>query len=205
VSGSGRTLVLVWAFSGLGLLPAFDSPQVSRTALVLLPWLVWAGWPAADSSDPQGAGAGWIRRIFPALALAAPMLALASELDRASGWAPSDPLHTAAMGLALWGIYGAARAEFARAGGRAARVYGAFWLVVVLLVPLLVAVVQLGGAAPPSWAGMAVAGSPAGWCIGRLASDSTLAPGALPDGAPSLALALAAWGAAVALRRGGRA
>lgn len=204
MSGSGRALAIVWFCSGLAFLPALNSPQVSRAALVLLPWLVWSGWPSAEHRGAPGSSGGWIARVLPALGLAAPLLAIGVELDSASGWSLTSLLRTVGVGLLLVGVGAAARAEFARAGGRAATAYRVFWLLFVLLVPLFASVLHIGAQALGRWGALAVASSPLGWGVGRVTRTPMASAGDLPDGYPSLALVLLAWGAAALLCRRSR-
>ena len=107
--------------------------QASRLAMVWLPWIVLAGWPAAHGSAA---------RDWPLLlAWALPVTALAAWYDRHLGLGLGRLEATFAAGLLVSVTLGEARARAARG---CVQSYGALWLVLVGILPALAVALAWG-------------------------------------------------------------
>lgn len=167
-AGGGATWASAWALSILPLTAPLGTQlgsEVSRSALVLLPWLALIGLPRA-----RAGGSG----LAVPLALLAGPLAVGLHLDLGRGAAVGELAWTAVPALSMAALLGVAAA---RAAGRPVTraVYGALWLGVVAGVPIAAAVLGWGGA--PGGGGAAfldlvATSSPLDWLVRRASGES---------------------------------
>ena len=152
-----RALALAWLASLLVFSPAFEHEGLCRSALVLLPWLVVAGWPIDRS---EHAPSPWLL-----VGLALPPLAHAVVLDLESQLGPHDLATVLGSGsLLLFALAWAAHAAKRQAAAR--RVWLVVWSLLGLAAPVASAVLRLGGASASgdAWTDDA-RWSPFAWCL----------------------------------------
>ena len=167
-------LALVGALSALPLVAeslsggALAIEGASRLGLCALPWLALAGLPRSSAGEDAAVAAPTTHGLVP-LAIALPVLGLATGLDRASSVQPDgsglELLGRLAVVGALIGLWGLAAA---RSAGRAGGPYPVLWWILVPASAALVAAltwVPLDGSGTRSGAGLLGCLNPLVWAF----------------------------------------
>lgn len=155
----------VWGLSCVTFLPAFADRELSRTALALLPWMLFAGWPATRPS-------AFVERSLPALALALPVIVLTVSLDRSSGLALQRSVALGGCALVLATVLSAARSAASRSSFSPRAVHAGLWFLGCLLLPLLAVTTRPDGLSS-GWRAIASSASPLAWLLAQIPADAT--------------------------------